>query len=286
MSAPAVVVTGASSGIGAATAARLAAAGFQVFGGVRSRHDEDRLTATGVTPIRLDVTDGASVLDAREAVDRALAGRCLAGLVNNAGIPGAGPIELSSVAEFQAVLDVNLLGALRTTRAFLPLLRPRRGRIVMISSMSGCVGVPFLAPYVASKFALEGFSDCLRRELRPEGIDVIVIQPGPTATPIWTYAANVDPAEFAGGPYETRAREMRNGAMESGRRGLPPDRVAATVERALCNRKPRARYVVADRRGRFVFGLVRRLPDRTLDRLLTGGRSHPPRSPADPRPIR
>src|SRR3989475_12623345 len=158
-----VVVTGASTGFGAAIVRHLAGRGFRVFGTVRRAEDEVALTRDGVTAVRMDVTDTASVRRAREQVDRALAGTPLAGLVNNAGIPAAGPLELFPLDELRRVLEVNLVGALAVTQAFLPLLKASRGRIVNISSIAGRGALPFMGPYAASKFALEAMSDSLRR---------------------------------------------------------------------------------------------------------------------------
>lgn len=276
----AVVVTGASSGIGEAIATRLADRGFRAFGGYRNPEDAERLSAAGVEPIRLDVTEPADVDAAVRTVAERLhaeggaGGRApgLAGLVNNAGIPGAGPVELAPFDVFESVMAVNFFGALRATRAFLPLLRSAGGRIVMISSLSGRVAMPFLGPYAASKYALEGLADSLRRELLPEGLRVLLIEPGPIATPIWDRVASVDPTTYAGTRYEERVRSVRESALASGRGGLPPERVAHKVERALTSRRPRERVVVTDRAGLWKARLVRRLPVRWADRLIVRGR--------------
>src|SRR5438309_10086573 len=165
-----VVVTGASSGIGAAIARDLAARGFRVFGTVRREQDCAPLEAARVVPVLMDVTDTASIARAGDEVTRALAGAPLAALVNNAGIPSAGPLELVPLDQLRHVLEVNLVGAVAVTQAFLPLLKAARGRIVNISSVAGRGALPFMAPYAASKFALEGASDSLRRELLPFGV--------------------------------------------------------------------------------------------------------------------
>jgi NADP-dependent 3-hydroxy acid dehydrogenase YdfG len=154
-----VLVTGASSGIGAAVARELAGQGFSVFGTIRRPDDAAALAAAGAVPVRMDVTDGPSIAAARADVERALEGRPLAGLVNNAGIPAAGPLELLPLAELRRVLEVNLIGAVAVTQAFLPLLRISRGRIVNISSIAGRAAMPFVGPYAASKFGLQAVSD-------------------------------------------------------------------------------------------------------------------------------
>ena len=173
-----VLITGASAGIGAAVARELAVQGFTVFGTIRRAEDEAAVTAGGAIPIRMDVTDAPSITAARAEVERALGGKPLIGLVNNAGIPAAGPLELAPLAELRRALEVNLIGVVAVTQAFLPLLKTSRGRIVNMSSLSGRTALPFLGPYAASKFGLEAISDSLRRELSSVGVDVIVIQPG------------------------------------------------------------------------------------------------------------
>src|SRR2546427_671557 len=197
-----VVVTGASSGIGAAIARDLAARGFRVFGTVRREQDGAPLEAAHVVPVLMDVTDTASVARARDEVTRALAGAPLAALVNNAGIPSAGPLELVPLDQLRHVLEVNLVGAVAVTQAFLPLLKAARGRIVNISSAAGRGCLPFLGPYAASKFALEGASDSLRRELLPFGVRVIVVQPGSVQSRIWEKVERWDLSRYRGTPYE------------------------------------------------------------------------------------
>src|SRR5438132_5517345 len=219
-----VVVTGASPGFGAAIVRHLAGRGFRVFGTVRRAEDEVALTRDGLTAVRMDVTDTASVRRAREQVDRALAGTPLAGLVNNAGIPAAGPLELFPLDELRQILEVNLIGALAVTQAFLPLLKASRGRIVNMSSVAGRSALPFLGPYAASKFGLEAISDSLRRELLPFGVRVIVIEPGTFKTAIWSKVEAMDLGRYAGRPYEG-ARAIpagvaaRGGASAAARQG-------------------------------------------------------------------
>src|SRR5207244_2308319 len=162
---PGLVGTGAAAGFGAAIARHLAERGFRVFGTVRRAEDEVALARDGVTPVRMDVTDTASIMRARGEVERALGTAPLMALVNNAGIPAAGPLELFPLDELRQILEVNLIGAVAVTQAFLALLKASRGRIVNISSVAGRGALPFLGPYAASKFGLEAISDSLRREL-------------------------------------------------------------------------------------------------------------------------
>src|SRR3954454_15027530 len=182
----AVLITGASTGIGEATALQLQKAGFRVFAGVRKPEDGDRLRAAGVTVIQpLDVTKQDDIDAALETVAQALNGSPLRGIVNNAGIGIGGPLEALDLDDFRRTLEVNTTGQLAVTKAFLPLLRKSKGRIVNMSSIGGRVSQPFAGPYIASKFALEGITDVLRVELLEWHIDVIAIEPGTIATPIW-----------------------------------------------------------------------------------------------------
>src|SRR5213594_887641 len=158
-----VVVTGASSGIGEAIARDLAGRGFSVFGTVRRPEDGRMLSAAGVTPVQMDVTDDDSIVRGREEIERALAGERLEALVNNAGILATGPLELLKLDELRNVLAVNVVGVVAVTQAFLPLLKAARGRIVNVSSVAGRSAMPFMGPYAASKFALEAISDSFRR---------------------------------------------------------------------------------------------------------------------------
>ena len=194
---PAVVVTGASTGIGEACAQLLAEKGFMVFGSVRKTADAERLKARfgeNFAPLFFDVTDAEAVLRAAKEVENWLSGRTLAGLVNNAGIAVPGPLLHVPIADLRRQLEVNLIGQMQVTQAFAPLLGARDpqggppGRIVNMSSVAGRIARPFFGPYNASKFGLEGLSDALRRELTVYGIKVVVIQPGMISTPIWDKA--------------------------------------------------------------------------------------------------
>ena len=261
-----VLVTGASSGIGLETCRELAAHGFRVFGSVRRAEDEAAVVAKGATPVRLEVTDRASIRAARDQVTTLLAGAPLAGIVNNAGISGAGPLELLDLDEFRKMFEVNTLGAVGVTQEFLPLLKAARGRIVNISSVSGRVAPPFMAPYAASKFALEAISDCMRHELHPFGVDVIVIEPGIIRTPIWEKGAKADLAAVRNTPYEKVLTRMRDYAASVGQGAIPPSRVAAAILHALTARRPSARIPVV--RNWFFFTLRTFVPDRIRDRRV------------------
>jgi NAD(P)-dependent dehydrogenase (short-subunit alcohol dehydrogenase family) len=266
----AVVVTGASTGIGEATARHLRELGFEVFAGVRKQEDADRVQAAGLNPVMLDVTDGASIQRARAQVE----GRRLAGLVNNAGIAVSGPLEFIPVDEFRHQLEVNVVGQMAVTQAFLPALRASRGRVVNISSIGGRVALPLLGPYAASKFALEALSDSLRRELRPFGVKVVVVEPGGIKTPIWDKGNQRADELMQGMPEE--AMELYGGTVEKIRaesrkiaeeRGLPPEAVAEVVGKALTTRRPKTRYLVG-RDAKLRAAIARTAPDRAMDALI------------------
>lgn len=227
-----VVVTGTSTGIGWGTTKVLIARGFRVFGSVRKKADAERLSAefgAAFVPLVFDVTDEDAVGSAAARVGDALAGEKLFGLVNNAGVAVAGPLLELPLNEFRHQIDINLTGVVITTKAFGPLLGTDRalkgppGRIVNISSVGGKNAVPFLSPYAASKFALEGLSEGLRRELLPFGIDVIVVAPGAVATAIWAKAEQVDITPYLDTPYAAALERMRSVMLGLGKKGLPPE---------------------------------------------------------------
>jgi NAD(P)-dependent dehydrogenase (short-subunit alcohol dehydrogenase family) len=271
----AVVVTGASSGIGFACARRLAEAGFRVFGGVRKGEDGERLhaaTAGRAVPLRLDVTDADQIAAAARAVDEACGASGLTGLVNNAGIAVAGPLEIVPIEDLRRQLEVNVVGQVAVTQALLPALRRGRGRIVNMGSIAGRFSAPFLGPYSASKFALEALTDALRLELRPWGLAVVIVEPGDVATPIWEKGQQYGRELEARFPealrrYEPFAARIRRYAADRGRASAPPDLVARVVLRALTARWPKARYLVGrDAKVRAL--LARWLPDRARDWLV------------------
>ncbi len=259
-----VVITGASTGIGRETARRLTSSGFEVYGTVRRPDDADSLRADGVTPVTLDVTDLASILAARQRVRASLGERPLVGLVNNAGAPAAGPLEFLPLEELRQVLEVNVVGVVAVTQAFLPDLRRSSGRIVNISSVSGRIALPFIGPYAASKFALEALSDSLRRELLSSGVKLIVIEPGSVRTPIWGKIQAADLERYRDTPYAPLLPLIRQQAVAGAERGLPPSAVADAVLRALTMKRPPIRIVVVKRRLRF--RLLQLVPDFLIDR--------------------
>jgi NAD(P)-dependent dehydrogenase (short-subunit alcohol dehydrogenase family) len=269
----AVVITGASGGIGRASALRLSRNGFRVFAGYRKPADAASLAAEALEPVPIDVTDEEQVAAAASRVGEALGGQGLWGLVNNAGVPVPGPIEALPIDDLRRQLEVNLVGQVAVTQALLPSLRRARGRIVNVTSVGGRVGTPFMGAYHASKFGFEGISDALRRELAGVGVQVSAIEPGSIATGIWDRGREEAEALIAAmSPEAAQAYGADVGAAlgmaaRTGERGTDPDRVARVVERALTARRPRARYVVgADARAMILAQAV--LPTRAFDRLL------------------
>lgn len=263
----AVVVTGASTGIGRAAVAKAVREGAHVFASVRKAADAESLKAEfgeAVSPLVFDVADEAAVRAGAAEVAAALGGRRLFGLVNNAGIAVPGPLLYLDTDELRRQFEINLFGVHNVTRAFAPLLGadPERsgkpGRIVMISSVGGQNGAPFVGPYSSSKFALEGYSQSLRRELLLFGIDVIVIGPGAIATPIWDKAEQNDLARFASTPYAEATGRVVDYMLKQGREGLPAADVGDLIWLTLTHPKPKTRYHI----------LRRPFMDRTLPRWL------------------
>lgn len=265
-----VVVTGAASGIGEATARHLRDLGFSVLAGVRRDEDAERLRDQGLTPIILDVTVPEQLAAARAE----LGDQPLAGLVNNAGITCTGPLEFVPIEDLRQQLEVNVIGQLAVTQVFVDALRCGRGRIVNIGSISGLLAMPIVGPYVTSKFALEGMTDVLRRELQQQGIAVVMVEPGGVKTPIMSKITRTIEQAHEHGSVELRQRygAMAATAVESTNKiarqtGLDPSVVAKVIGKALTVRRPRSRYLVG--RDAFLASTVAKfVPDRVVDRLL------------------
>ena len=271
----AVVVTGAATGIGAACIRRLAQKDYLVFAAVRKESDAAMIAAqhgAAIIPLIFDVTDAGAIAAAAKAVEARLGSRTLAGLVNNAGIAVPGPLLHLPIEDFRRQIEVNLIGQLQVIQAFAPLLGAGAartgppGRIVNMSSVAGRFAAPFLGAYNASKFGLEGMSDALRRELMFYGVDVILIEPGMIATPIWDKAAQTDLGMFEGTAYSAPGRRMLKWLVEVGRRAPGPEFVAEAVLRALTAPRPPVRIPVV--RNRFTdYTLRSLLPARLVDWL-------------------
>jgi NAD(P)-dependent dehydrogenase (short-subunit alcohol dehydrogenase family) len=272
----AVLVTGASTGIGEACALRLDKHGWRVFAGVRKEADAERLrqqASERLTPLMLDVTNEAQIDAAAQTISGAIGEAGLAGLVNNAGISVNGPLEFLTSEDLRQQLEVNVVGQIAVTRAFLPLIRVARGRIVNIGSIGGRMATPFLGPYNASKFAIEALTDSLRQELRPWGIHVAVVEPGSITTPLWEKGQQAADdmeqhlPEEAIQLYGKAFAALREAARKFAAAGIPPDEVAKFVEHALTSSRPRTRYIVG-RDAQVQRVIARWVPDRIRDRLV------------------
>lgn len=276
---PTALITGASTGIGQATALRLARAGWTVLAGVRGAADGERLSGEApqgrVQPLILDVTDFEQIRQAAGRVaELADAGGSSPGrldaLINNAGIGYGGPLELIHPDDLRKQFDVNVLGQVSVTQAMLPALRAAHGRILFMSSVGGRVAMAFTAPYAASKHAIEAFGDALRVELATSGVQVGLIEPGSVATPIWDKARETGdqitvPPELQQ-QYGHVPEAMDKALQDTAKRGVPAEQVAATIERALTARRMRSRYVVG-RDARAMIFARRLLPDHVFDRV-------------------
>jgi NAD(P)-dependent dehydrogenase (short-subunit alcohol dehydrogenase family) len=268
------LITGASSGIGAATALALDAAGHQVFAGVEDP-DDGRQALSSASPrlrrVVLDVTSTASIDAAVQEITTQLAGQGLDGVVGNAGIAVAGPIELLPLDDLRRQLEVNVIGQVAVTQATLPLIRRASGRVILVSSIGGRVASQFAGAYYASKHALEAIGDALREELDPEGIAVVLIEPSVISTPIWAKAITSLEDLMAGGSpqlerYRDRLQAFRESLRSADAHGKPPQEVADAIEQALTIARPDARYVVGGA-GKVLTALRPLVPDRLADKL-------------------
>jgi NAD(P)-dependent dehydrogenase (short-subunit alcohol dehydrogenase family) len=271
------LVTGASTGIGRATALRLDAGGWQVFAGVRSEEDAESLREAGterLTPLTLDVTDAAQIAAAADRIAAELDGAGLDGLVNNAGVSLPSPLETMPIEDFRRQVDVNLTGQVAVTQALLPLIRRAHGRIVFISSIGGRIAFPFTGAYHAAKFGIEAVGDVFRRELRGAGISVSIVEPGSIATDIWDRGVRSGDEIGERSPqqealYGDAIAKYRKVVQGVANRGIPSDKAARTIEHALSARRPRTRYLVgidAKVQARVMYLIPTRLFDRIVAR--------------------
>jgi NAD(P)-dependent dehydrogenase (short-subunit alcohol dehydrogenase family) len=270
-----VVITGASTGIGWATAKLLLDRGFRVFGSVRKQADADRLKSefgANFTPLLFDVTDEPAVLSAAREVRTALGGETLAGLVNNAGIAVAGALLELPIERFRSQMDINVIGPIMASQAFGPLLgvdpelKGPKGRIVMMSSVAGKSGNPLGSAYAASKHAIEGLSESLRRELMLFGIDVIIIAPGAVKTPIWGKSGDAIAAAYSNSPYRPARAKILEFAKHLSEIALPPEKIAERILEALTSPNPKVRYQIAPDPMRQL--ILNTLPKRMVDKLI------------------
>jgi NAD(P)-dependent dehydrogenase (short-subunit alcohol dehydrogenase family) len=245
------LVTGASTGIGRATALRLDGAGWKVFAGVRKEKDGESLRAEAsdrLTPVIVDVTDADQIAAAAERIERESDGG-LHGLVNNAGVAVPGPLETVPLEDLRHQLEVNLVAYVAVTQAMLPQIRRAEGRVVFLSSIGGRIAFPFGGPYHASKFATEAIGDVFRQELRPWGLKVSIIEPGSIDTPIWERGQRKAEDVEAKSPrtnllYGAAIEKFKKVIEDTAERGIPPAKVAKAISHALESPRPKARYLV------------------------------------------
>ena len=274
-----VVITGVSTGIGYSSAKILCGSGYRVFGSVRKQEDAEKVTSefgANFTPLIFDVTDSKGIQENAQIVKATLIpGEALAGLINNAGVAMGGPINLIDTDVFRKQFEVNFFGLIEVTKTFLPMLGAvknsmQQGKIINISSVSGRRAHPFVAPYTASKFAVEAFSDALRREMLLYGVDVILIEPGPIKTAIWDKVPDLDDNEFTGTDYEHSLRKFYKMFIEMGKKGFDADIIGNRVKEILQDPSPKTRHVITP--NRFInFTLPGILPDRIFDKLVGKG---------------
>jgi NAD(P)-dependent dehydrogenase (short-subunit alcohol dehydrogenase family) len=270
-----VLITGASTGIGEACAMYLTTCGWRVFAGVRKKVDAEAIIEKSfgsITPVFLDVSDQEAIAVAAAEVQRMVGDLGLGGLVNNAGIAVAGPLEFVPVDSLRRQLEVNVVGQIAVTQAFLPLLRRAQGRVILMGSVSGRCSLPLFGPYCASKFALEAIADALRLELRPWGMHVAIVEPGATKTLIWNKGAAQNQVMLAGLPpnagklYGNMLRRLDEIVRHTSETALPPTKIAKVVELALTTHHPRARYLIGGM-GRVQL-VLDALPTRVRDHIL------------------
>lgn len=270
---PTLLITGASSGIGEACALEFDRLGWRIFATVRGEADADALrqkASTNLIPLLMDVTDATSIQHAAQQVRGMVGTSGLQGLINNAGVAIAGPLEFLPIAELRQQLEVNVIGQVAVTQAFLPMLRQStHARIINIGSVSGLIAYPLLGPYNASKFALEALTDSLRMELKQWGIHVALIDPSAIKTPIWEKSAAHGAAQLTPDMqhlYGDLIAKMQKVAMASGTHGSPVIKVVEAVVHAMTADKPRTRYLIGIPKPLVMF--LRALPDRRRDALI------------------
>ena len=280
--APSVLITGASTGLGAACALQMDRLGWRVFAGVRSDEAAARIAERArskneksrLLPVTIDVTNPASITAAADEIQAAVAAKGLNALVNNAGIAVSGPLEVVKIERVRQLLEVNVIGQIAVTQAMLPMLRAARGRVVNMGSISGLLATPYLGPYCISKFALEAFSDSLRVELAPWGIAVSLVEPVSIVSDIWDKAlveierlkAEASPDERA--LYGEIFEKMDKVTNDCRRLALPVETVTKAVRHALVARRPKTRYLVARPLGKVLLPLLHALPDRMRDWII------------------
>lgn len=270
------LITGASSGIGKISAITLAKNGFQVLAGVRKEEDAHNLRAENlnITPVFIDVTNQDSINEAFSKVAEIVGDNGLYGLVNNAGIAIAGPLEFLPIDKLRLQIDINVIGQISVTQKMLPLIRKASGRIVNISSIAGFTAFPFNGAYAVSKFSVEALSDTLRRELMPWKIPVSIVEPGVIKTPIWEKSINLVEDTVAQMPPEAEKyygvvykNLLERTLKRVERNGTPPEQVAKAILHALTSKNPKTRYLVGQD-AHFLSKILTKLPDKIVDKFI------------------
>ena len=277
------IVTGASTGIGAATARELARRGFHVVAGVRRDCDADAIRGPGIEPLIIDITKPDHIQALAARIDGDPQNRLVRALVNNAGIGVNAPVEVFAIDEWRRLFEVNFFGHIAVIQALLPVLIRSKGRVVNISSVGGKIAMATYGPYAGTKFALEAVSDALRREIEPFGVKVIVIEPGAVTTEMLGRVAATGDGVTSGmtpeqhGRYAALMHSIISQAQAAVPKGLPAERAAQVIADAITSKRPRTRYTVG-RDAALITCLVRILPDRMLDRVLAAAlRPHAPK---------
>ncbi len=279
-----VIVSGASSGVGAATALEFAQRGYHVLAGVRRKSDGDLIRAERIEPIILDITQPADIANVAARVASDPLGRGLRALINNAGIQINAPIEVLPLSEWRSLFDVNLFGHVEMIQTLLPEIIKNKGSIVNITSVGGKIAMPMYGPYASTKFALEAVSDALRREVEQHGVKVIVVEPGAVSTKMLKGVSGMGESIIESMTAEQRERysslmySIVSQAESASRRGLSADKVGRVIVDAATSRRPRTRYAVGNDAA-LVVRLTEWLSDRMLDVLLARSlRTHLPQN--------
>jgi NAD(P)-dependent dehydrogenase (short-subunit alcohol dehydrogenase family) len=277
-----VVITGASSGIGEATARELARRGFHVLAGVRRDQDADAIRGPGIEPLILDITNQDHIRALSARVHEDPQSRAVRALVNNAGIGVNAPVEVFAIDEWRRLFEVNFFGHIAVTQTLLPTLIRSKGRVINISSVGGKIAMATYGPYAGTKFALEAVSDSLRREVEPLGVKVIVVEPSAVKTEMLGRVDVTGERIIRGmtteqhGRYATLMHAIISQALAAIPKGVPAEEAGRVIANAITSKRPRTRYTVG--REAALLPLLAMLPDRMLDRILVGAlRPHFPK---------
>lgn len=271
-----IVITGVSTGIGYGAAKKFCNEDFRVYGSVRKQSDAERLKkelGEKFIPLIFDVTDRSALLDVAGRVSKMLNGRILDGLINNAGIAVSGPLMHVNMDDLRYQLEVNVIAVMAVTQAFLPMLgadknnKALTGRIINMGSISGKLSFPFLGPYSASKYALEGITDALRRELQLYGIKVVLLEPGPVKTAIWGKVDTEAWERLKQTDFFDAASKFNEFFSGEGGKGIEPDDFSNRLFKIFMAPNPKTRYVITKNKWQ-MYSIPRLLPDKMIDKAV------------------